>query len=54
MNFQPIKSKKIYEEIMEQIESLIVQGDLIRVTSCLQKGKWPSDWVSVGVQFARP
>jgi GntR family transcriptional repressor for pyruvate dehydrogenase complex len=26
MNFQPIKSKKIYEEIMEQIESLIVQG----------------------------
>lgn len=28
MTFQPIKTKKIYEEIMEQIRQMIAQGDL--------------------------
>lgn len=28
MAFQPIKTKKIYEEIMEQIKSLLTRGDL--------------------------
>ncbi len=28
MTFQPIKTKKIYEEIMEQIRRMITQGDL--------------------------